>query len=101
MIGSVFRTRQRATASTDPVQRLVRDETDLGAAAASADIVFDCVGGEPAARLLTVSPGATFVSYGLLSGKPFRIPAPAPRVTQLRLRDHVANADPATWRCWF
>lgn len=76
----------------DPV--LLRD------LAARADVVFDSLGGETGSAVIcAMRPGAVFVGYGLLTGKPIR-PAGPVRADYRRfhLRDHLAGMDAPTWQ---
>lgn len=63
-------------------------------AAEFADIIFDCVGGDTADRLLSImSAGAQFVSYGLLSGHPISSTR-AKTLQRFHLRQHLATLSP-------
>ncbi|MEJ2653722.1 MAG: zinc-dependent alcohol dehydrogenase family protein [Acidihalobacter sp.] len=67
-----------------------------------ADLVFDAVGGPLAESLLAgMRPDAVFVSYGLLSGAGFAVPAGAPAPHRFHLRDRLAEAGPVLWQDWF
>lgn len=78
------------------------DAAAVAAAAARADVAFDAVGGPLAeAVLAAMPPGGDFVSYGLLSGRSFAVPAVRPALRRFHLRDRLATATPETWQGWF
>lgn len=71
-------------------------------AAQKADVVFDAVGGELTTHLLqNLKPGADFVSYGLLSGKPYAVKDVAVHPQRFHLRDTLAVTDAVEWQQWF
>jgi NADPH:quinone reductase-like Zn-dependent oxidoreductase len=74
----------------------------IAAAASGADLAFDAVGGALAESLLAALPRRSdFVSYGLLSGEPFRPPPAGPNVRRFHLRDRLADVEPSEWQGWF
>ena len=80
----------------------MHDTRAVAAAAAGADLAFDAVGGPLANTLLaSMRPGATFVSYGLLSGQPFAVPGNAPATRRFHLRDSLEAIDAQVWQGWF
>ncbi len=87
-----------ATGSTP----ILQDDPGLGRLAAGCDLIFDAVGGPLAEALLAAPPrSADFVSYGLLSGLPFRPLANGPALHRFHLRDRLNGASPDVWRGWF
>lgn len=46
-------------------------------------------------------PDAVFVSYGLLSGEAFAVPAGSPVPRRFHLRGSITAVEPATWQAWF
>lgn len=78
------------------------DAAQLATLAAQADITFDAVGGELATALLaSMRPQAAFVSYGLLSGKPYNVTRDGCQPQRFHLRDSLATVTPAQWQQWF
>ncbi len=74
----------------------------IASVAAHSDTAFDAVGGTLASRVLTcMKPGASFISYGLLSGSPFAVGPSGPAPQRFHLRDHIATAAASEWRNWF
>jgi len=79
-----------------------QDDPGLAPLAAKVDVVFDAVGGSLAETVLGgLRRGASFVSYGLLSGEPFRPIPGGPTVQRFHIRDRLEGLDDATWRAWF
>lgn len=80
----------------------MRSAAAVDQAARRAEVAFDAVGGPLAERLLAgMRPDAVFVSYGLLSGGAFAVPAGSPVPRRFHLRDSLATVEPATWQAWF
>ncbi|MEH6807804.1 MAG: zinc-dependent alcohol dehydrogenase family protein [Hyphomonas oceanitis] len=80
------------------------DADQLTAAAASADVTFDALGGEPGSLILKAMPAdADFVSYGLLTGQPVLPGNPRPRAHHRRfhMRDSLAAMTPQQWHACF
>lgn len=74
----------------------------IAAHARATDLVFDAVGGELAANVLSaMRPDAKFVSYGLLSGKAYSIASRGPRPVRFHIRDHLKGLSSALWQQWF
>lgn len=79
-----------------------QDDPALARRAAGCDLAFDAVGGPLADAILAALPrSADFVSYGLLSGLPFRPAAGGLALHRFHLRDRLEGVSPATWRGWF
>lgn len=103
-VAGVYRSPQRRRALDSLGVRPVsmRRRATLAEAAHRADVVFEAVGGPLAEALLAeLRPDAVFVSYGLLSGKAFAVPAASPVPRRFHLRDSLAAAGPAVWQEWF
>jgi NADPH:quinone reductase-like Zn-dependent oxidoreductase len=78
------------------------DSAAVSALAANSDLIFDAVGGDLATRILAgAGPDATFVSYGLLSGKLPRTVAGAASPQRFHIRDHLNGLAPGLWQAWF
>ncbi|NYZ17083.1 zinc-dependent alcohol dehydrogenase family protein [Azospirillum sp. RWY-5-1] len=89
-----------AALGVEPVT--MADTAAVTAAAARAEVAFDAVGGPLAEAILdAMPPGGDFVSYGLLSGQPFAVPAVRPALRRFHLRDRLATVAPETWQGWF
>ncbi|WP_312809561.1 zinc-dependent alcohol dehydrogenase family protein [Agrobacterium cavarae] len=74
----------------------------MAAHAQATDLVFDAVGGELATNVLSaMRPDATFVSYGLLSGKAIFVASGGPRPLRFHIRDHLEGQSSAVWQEWF
>lgn len=77
------------------------DTAEVNAAAHSADLVFDAVGGSLAETLLSrMRPDAEFISYGLLSGETFAVPG-AVFPQRFHIRDHLGAVSQKAWQQWF
>jgi NADPH:quinone reductase-like Zn-dependent oxidoreductase len=88
-----------AEIGTTPVGQ---DEPALIRHASRCDLVFDAVGGPLADAILAALPrSADFVSYGLLSGMPYRPVVGGPTLLRLHLRDRLEGAGHDIWRGWF
>ena len=82
----------------------ISNRAQMMAAASSANIVFDALGGEPGSQVLQAMPaGGDFVSYGLLTGQPVRTgdPRPLARHRRFHMRDSLARMTPDQWRACF
>lgn len=80
------------------------DADQVAAAAATADITFDALGGNPGSLILQAMPAnAGFVSYGLLTGQPVLPGNQKPRAHHRRfhMRDRLAQMTPEQWRACF
>tara|TARA_R110000787_G_scaffold8528_3_gene28854 strand:+ start:1857 stop:2813 length:957 start_codon:yes stop_codon:yes gene_type:complete len=74
------------------------------ATAASADVTFDALGGEPGSLILRAMPeNANFVSYGLLTGQPVLPGNPRARAHHRRfhMRESLAGMTPDQWRACY
>ena len=74
------------------------------AAAASADVTFEALGGEPGSLILKAMPAdADFVSCGLLTGQSVLPGNPRPRAHHRRfhMRESLAGMTPDQWRACF
>lgn len=75
---------------------------EIQARAQTADIVYDATGGEIAELLLDAMPRtALFVSYGLLSGQPYRMLPHHPTTQWFHIRNYLDGIDPARWQALF
>lgn len=89
-----------AARGVEPVA--MADTAAVSAAAAGAEVAFDAVGGPLAEAILAaMPPEGDFVSYGLLSGQSFAVPASRPALRRFHLRDRLATVTPETWQGWF
>jgi len=70
--------------------------------AAEAEVVYDATGGRMAALILSQMPASgVFVSYGLLSGQPFRTTQPLPKVHWFHIRNALQAMSAAAWQSEF
>lgn len=89
-----------AARGVEPVA--MADAAAVTTAAARAEVAFDAVGGPLAEAILAaMPPDGNVVSYGLLSGQPFAVPASRPALRRFHLRDRLAAVAPETWQGWF
>lgn len=81
------------------------DETrtaEIQARAQTADIVYDATGGKLAELLLSsMRQTALFVSYGLLSGQPYRVHSHYPSTQWFHIRNYLDAISPAQWQTLF
>lgn len=79
------------------------DTSAVKAAAATADLAFDALGGEAGSAILNAIPaGSAFVSYGLLSGRPVLAEAQARgRHARFHLRESLGPLAPEEWQALF
>ncbi|EXU74846.1 zinc-dependent alcohol dehydrogenase family protein [Erwinia mallotivora] len=78
------------------------DSAAVQKAIAASDLVFDAVGGELAEIILQqLVSSATFVCYGLLSGKTFRQRDRFPTVHWFHIRNQLNNVDVTQWHAMF
>jgi NADPH:quinone reductase-like Zn-dependent oxidoreductase len=78
------------------------DLSAITAFAKTSDLVFDAVGGGLATQVLAnLPPGATVVSYGLLSGELPVFVSGAPVPQRFHIRDHLEGVTPRLWQDWF
>lgn len=70
--------------------------------AASADVVFDAVGGNLAELILeSMSKESLFVCYGLLSSQPFTIKLSYPRTRWFHINNYLNDINPVQWQLYF
>lgn len=81
------------------------DETraaEIQAQAQKVDIVYDATGGKLADLLLAAMPRtALFVSYGLLSGQPYRVLPHHPTTQWFHIRNYLDAIAPTQWQALF
>ncbi len=92
----------RATLAAIGTTPVGQDDPTLISRAARCDLAFDAVGGPLADAILAALPRpADLVSYGLLSGSPFRPVAGGPTLRRFHLRDRLEGVANDEWRGWF
>lgn len=93
---------ENQTEQTGIISVSIHDKRGLRHAAQQAEIVFDAVGGELATDLLqAMRPGTDFISYGLLSGQPYRMAGGYIHPQRFHLRDTLAVTAADVWQRWF
>ncbi len=73
----------------------------MTAIARGCDLVFDAVGGPVGDAILHAMARGDFVSYGLLSGRPFRWRADGVHIHRFHLRDRLQGVVDSVWKAWF
>ena len=81
---------------------MAQDLATLQLISHEADLVFDAVGGELATLMLqALSPNASLISYGLLSGQPVSYRRGQAKVVKFHLREALPQLDERAWQAAF
>ncbi|KKI44197.1 alcohol dehydrogenase [Obesumbacterium proteus] len=80
----------------------LEDVVAISRFASGSDLVFDATGGELATSILQQLPeSSTFISYGLLSGNPFKQQHPRPVVRWFHIRNYLNSWNSQQWHSLF
>ena len=80
---------------------VAEDDPALPVIARECDLVFDAVGGEVAGAILSSMAHGDFISYGLLSGRPFAWRTEGVGTHRFHLRDRLETMTDSVWRASF